>query len=335
MKNHTSCSFLKLIFLLAVVSSTESFAESWYLPACETCLVQVGNPSSQPLTVQVRTDDKLALSPFVVSIGAHQKTQLVLPEAWQKNPSLTWFEVLFPSGIAGQVWRNGHQVSSGRANLWQGAFLDPNASSPTLHIVNLSQAPQNEVWVENLKTGEPVAGPFSLPSQGQVQVSVPARLPIRVHGELALLAEWFNAGKWNWSELNPFAENLLQRGAVHVAFEMRAQNGMHSFVFQTSDPNLISQARQQLSGATRAQILWADVAWGSGEVNQDLASPWLTPWSWHVTLVNGFREFGAQSCNGDAASVEDHLLQWTSTHRTICFWGYQIHRELPIETTAG
>jgi len=66
-------------------------------------------------------------------------------------------------------------------------------------------------------------------------------------------------------------------------------------------------------------------------VNCDWLAPGSPPWSWHVTELIRFGDFGIEFYDGWPGYVESDVAGWiANTRGVIGFWGYTI--ELELET---
>lgn len=109
-----------------------------------------------------------------------------------------------------------------------------------------------------------------------------------------------------------------------------------SYVVPLEDPALIAQARDQIKNDT-AKITVADIepAPLNGD-NRDLLASDAAPWSWRVKAVYGFSDIGHQDCSGTPGFIEDFKESWMPDAREICFWTFNLKRELtPDEVSSG
>jgi len=130
--------------------------------------------------------------------------------------------------------------------------------------------------------------------------------------------------------LSPQTERNFSFAATEAHFILESGDHSQSFVVSLTDPDLIAQARAQISspGDFRARILIGQISGGSGGVNQNLRGSFNAPWSWHVAKVVKFAEMASQGCDGSPDFVEDFLQSWLDSKSNICFWSYRITREL-------
>ncbi|MFT3787718.1 MAG: hypothetical protein QM770_16370 [Tepidisphaeraceae bacterium] len=119
-----------------------------------------------------------------------------------------------------------------------------------------------------------------------------------------------------------------------------------SFVVGLTDADLIQHARDLIQlgpDSAGSPILFADIAEGADGINRDLLKPGAPQWSWHVTSVGGFSDFGIELLDGWPSFVESDVPGWIrNTNPTqapppapqtgqIGFWSYTVVKELPSD----
>ena len=129
-----------------------------------------------------------------------------------------------------------------------------------------------------------------------------------------------------------------------------------SFIIPLERDDLIAHARDLIARgpeAAGATIVDAEVVAGSDGINRDVLAPGEPLWSWHVTVVNGFGDFGIELVDGnptylehgdDGPGGEDGVAAWIRNTRrnpddeslpgNIGFWNYTVVAELPPQVPA-
>lgn len=133
-----------------------------------------------------------------------------------------------------------------------------------------------------------------------------------------------------------FAPMVLSPPSNQVYFLVsnKAPATIESFVVGISDPTLIAAARDQVAHPTESKILAGSISVGDGGFNRAFASPDKSPYTWSVSKVSSFGDFGSNDCDGDPDSVELMLNQRMQEGGRICFWQFHISRELSLEEVA-
>lgn len=128
----------------------------------------------------------------------------------------------------------------------------------------------------------------------------------------------------------PQQSSFVSNGS-NPLFEVSNATRSESFVIEISDPKLIASARAQIQdpAAFVPRLLVAQISEGSANLNRDLSSTFLAPWSWHIQRVIRFADFASIDCDGGPSLVEKTFPWWQeSKGGLICFWGYRVIREL-------
>jgi len=107
-----------------------------------------------------------------------------------------------------------------------------------------------------------------------------------------------------------------------------------SFVIALTNAQQIVHARDLIArgpATAGAPIVFANIAPGADGLNRDLRRTDARSWSWHVTQVQGFGDFGAELYDGWPSYVESNVAGWISnTGGKIGFWSYTVVAELPL-----
>ncbi len=99
--------------------------------------------------------------------------------------------------------------------------------------------------------------------------------------------------------------------------------GDQNYVLPIKDPVLADQARQLLRTGYQ-KIVSAAIRPSSSWTNRDFVGD-SAPWSWEVSELYGFNDFGSVTCDGSPLMLESLILIW---NKPICFWSYHLSREL-------
>ena len=120
-------------------------------------------------------------------------------------------------------------------------------------------------------------------------------------------------------------------------FEVRSQDNISdSFIAKITDPDLITQARLQISNPNLEKILFAKITKGHSGFNRNWTKTEKPFWSWSVSEVTSIADLASTSCNGLPQAVEDRVDYWVKDPGRICFWSYRIRKELkPSEVASG
>ena len=108
-----------------------------------------------------------------------------------------------------------------------------------------------------------------------------------------------------------------------------------SFVIPLTNALHIAHARDLIArGAETAgsAIVFADIVPGANNLNRDLRRADAGIWSWHVTHVTGFGDFGVELYDAWPTYVESNVEGWMqNTGGKIGFWRYTVVSELPLK----
>lgn len=102
-----------------------------------------------------------------------------------------------------------------------------------------------------------------------------------------------------------------------------------SFVVKIEDQKMADRARKLIQQGSY-QLLFGDIEYAPGSENRSLTEKNPVPFSWHVSKVGNFNDYGSINCDGSPESVEDQILGWLQKKR-ICFWNYHLHKELTAD----
>jgi hypothetical protein len=132
-------------------------------------------------------------------------------------------------------------------------------------------------------------------------------------------------------QFNAFSPRDVDENGVYFEVQNREKND-DSFVIHLTDPVMIEKARSVLANPKSEKIVVGEVKAGFGNHNINLNSRDRAPWSWHVSRVSSFSDFGSTACNGLPQIVEDRAESWVQDPGRICFWTYRLKREIsPVD----
>ncbi len=114
------------------------------------------------------------------------------------------------------------------------------------------------------------------------------------------------------------------------------QNNDDSFIVKISNAALIEKARNYILHPESEKIVFATIQRNHQNFNRNMNHPSKNHWSWSVTEVTSFGDFGSTACNGHPQELEDRVDKWVDGIGRICFWNYRLKRELkPEEVKMG
>ena len=324
----------RLIFLILGLQTVAPCcrAEVWFLPHLEAPQeLWISNPSSHDQWAWTAPphDDGNTNTEKSWSIPAGSKIQIPLKDL----PSDPWFQVMARTNLKMAIKQNDlwTSVPEGRSAIR--ALRNPHPAE-ALFVTNISPIRQDGMILFQSRKGEQLTQNLSLDGFSQTKISLPETeiSSIQVKGQWTLLAHtWSSSGL---QILIPEPEDVAKSNSVR--FLASDTNPNSSFVVEISDPDLISQARAQIvnPNSKSAKIMIAQIAPGSGNINQNLNSRLHGSWSWHVSKVTKFADLALQSCDGTPEFVEEYLSSWLAASPTICFWSFRITKELPYPPTS-
>lgn len=104
-----------------------------------------------------------------------------------------------------------------------------------------------------------------------------------------------------------------------------------SYILPLTNPTDIATADNIINGTAPAQIVVADIDYGSTKgqyKNMDLLKP-KRLWSWHISKFEGFASVTIKPLDGWPTYVEEHLNQWmNNTNGRIGFSSYTVTRRV-------
>lgn len=107
--------------------------------------------------------------------------------------------------------------------------------------------------------------------------------------------------------------------------------GGDSFVARISDPIMIARARELIQHPEYEKMLFAKIEKGHQGFNRNFNKSEKSFWSWSITEVTNFADYGSTACNGFPQLVEDTVDSWVQNPGRICFWEYRVQKELSIQ----
>jgi hypothetical protein len=112
-------------------------------------------------------------------------------------------------------------------------------------------------------------------------------------------------------------------------FLLTDYEGKKSFVVKIEDQKMADRARKLIAEG-KYQLLFGDIEYAPGTENRSLTEKNPVPFSWHVSKVVNFNDYGSIDCDGSPEAVEDQIFAWLQKKR-ICFWNYHLQKELSTD----
>lgn len=215
-----------------------------------------------------------------------------------------------------------------------------------------SALPDNKIWLQNLYTGvnrveiELLDGGFRTLTTLALDAAAGEGLTFALP----------NAVKWSYFRLRSSNKssvfNLTSGGAegpwlvapqespVDTAasyFLVTPYSGRgDSFIARIRDPQMADRARDLIRNPQKEQMLFATIEKNHQGYNRNWSKREKNFWSWSVTEVTNFADFGSTACNGTPQEVEDRVDFKVQNPGRICFWDYRVKKELtPAEVSSG
>lgn len=109
-----------------------------------------------------------------------------------------------------------------------------------------------------------------------------------------------------------------------------------TFIARIRNPQMAERARELIKNPQREKILFATIQKDHQGFNRNWSKTEKSFWSWSVTEVTNFDDFGSTACNGSPQEVEDRIDSKVINPGRICFWDYRVKKELtPTEVSSG
>lgn len=309
------------IFVWILINCTTSLA-LWessipLVDSKQKILVQNTSSESQSLWLVLPSTESESAYEISFEIPARQKLTIPL------NFAAPWIK------IWGQN-KNMHVYHSRKNSRWQALFKETSNQYRIVHSSNTAElwlsnlsAHSQKIEVKDFATNETYISEIidgfeskkaTLPNNfGMLKISGEYRIAVLYNNEIALPLK---------SEFKKTKSNL---------FLLANSANNQSFVAEIEDPLLAQQAREQIKNplAFLPRMLIARVSPGHNSTNTDHLSKLQAPWSWHVSRIHRFADFGSTECNSAPLILEHYLKSWMEyKNGLICFWDYKIVKEL-------
>lgn len=247
----------------------------------------------------------ISTEPYFRVEATHAKVQLY----WRQSKSESWSFQSWGSSNALKLSQPLIQMS-----LW---ISNPTGTSQNFQVVGLD----NQVVYKSgsLKSYETQNLTYR-GTAGSLKVIGDNRIAVLAHDDLLKRSV----------SLTPLLSDFTPATKTAL-FEVTNLDKSESFIIELSSAKLIQEARVQAAdpNAFVSRLLVAEVSEGHRGINQDLRSRLKAPWSWHVSQVYRFADFGSIDCDGSPSLIEKTFPWWKAAKGgLICFWGYKINREL-------
>lgn len=209
----------------------------------------------------------------------------------------------------------------------------------------------NKIFVRNLYPGINTVKVEILNSEMNVVETTELKLKI-AEVSIRKLTEIVNWTFLKVSSSQKFSSFLIGENSTKAPdrsfpFEVPAEQNAHyflvgprtgsgdNFVVNIKTPELVEKARQLIKNPTIEKIVLGRVQKNHSGFNRNFTSTNGSFWSWSVSDVTGFGDFGSTSCNGHPQMLEDRVDAWLDNPGQICFWSYRLKRELTNDEVAS
>lgn len=126
--------------------------------------------------------------------------------------------------------------------------------------------------------------------------------------------------------------NPLKRYFLIAPKNYTHRDFQESYIIGVQEEALIEKFREQIHNPTLEKIVFASASLTKQSYNRNLFSKKSTPYSWEISQVVNFGDFGPISCDGSPDfSFEERLLEKINQGLYICFWKYRAVKELTLE----
>ncbi|GIL18346.1 MAG: hypothetical protein BroJett040_20970 [Oligoflexia bacterium] len=324
--------------IISQLTSVQVQAQPWYLSMrndFESVIVENLSNESQYFWISGPVDpsssDAAQKEETTYSINAKEK--MIIPLNEKKNWS--WIQIKsyddLQFKVSVQTKTETIALQAGRSNtlnLKSSLF----SQDGVLQITNLSPIEQEAHLIQNSASQKKEVGLVKLSKFETKTIS----LSVDRVSSLAIEADYPVTGFWlQQKTIQPLSlekSHSKFSNSSQSQFLLSNRSKTQSFVFTTSDPELIKAAREQIRYPNKAlpRIFVATIQKGHSNQNKDKFAL-QSPWSWSVKEAIRFADFGHQACDGSPQLVEDFLLPWLEADQAICFWNYRVVEELQTQ----
>lgn len=243
-------------------------------------------------------------------------------------PDAKWLRIKIPLGFNHRLYLVSPNQGRIKLKPWIDSHLwdySPKFNLKTVQLVNHSHL-DNLVSIEYIDRQEQILlAPYE-------SVNLTSSKLRRISAQYR--TAWIDDSAWEFKvasssrSVQKFNE-IFNETSVKFLLTNSAKNS--SYIAEINDPELISAARKQIQYPNQAmnRVMIAEISYNDGQINKDYFHPSKSPWSWKISKVVAFSFFGQQSCDGNPQYLDEFFMLWFKQKRSICFWDYQITKELP------
>jgi len=306
----------------------------WYVPVFENSKLIVENKTDSNQDIWLTSP---LTSEKSITLGAYEKKELVAEDfearksAWfkiksfEKNLRIYSFDPVTLSSFDFDRFVSSNLKFEFQRNVSAHLF-NPNYKDITLEILCY-----NKFGAKKISTS------YKIPSQTNLDINFDSLIQnpseiksceIKSDYQLAVHFSQSKNKYTNYSYQKTNNKNPKESGSVY--FNVSDDSG-YDFIIKLTDKDLIANARNQIKNKNAAmpRLLVAKVDYGHGGFNFNLSDLYRNNWSWHVSQVYGFKDFGSTSCNGFPQYLQENLKSWIDYNNgLICFWTFQVNKEL-------
>jgi hypothetical protein len=325
MKAHRLLALLFVFFILPI----KAFALThWHLPMShEIKTLRIYNFESQAQSLWISRPINEITGPFEDYYEVPAFGQLELPLVDYRSSSFIHLKAKNQSRFQIQVFTSSQRAFVLPAG-WQTKWRVRGRPKGELLISNL--APFEQTVKVNLNGKQSL---FALKAFENKKLKMNSTSTYTVEGEARIAVLQISSNISQAAQPHSESSTLSPGPSKDRYFLMSNFEKTQSFVIGVSDPRLLSKINEQLAYPHRfmGRILIGQIDFGSGGINRDFFSQNASPWSWRVSKVLGFAELASQTCDGSPEFLEELLGPWRSNQLSICFWDYQVTRELSTQ----
>lgn len=213
---------------------------------------------------------------------------------------------------------------------------------------NKSDLSENKIWLQNLYSDKNQVSVEYIDARGKVtgtdrlnlnsleQKNYKTQLPDHQWHSLKISAEqrWnsfslIKTGARGPQSVQPQTSNVDTNAAYFLVGPREGEGD--SFIVRISNPDLIARARELVLHPEYEKIVFAQIVKGHQGFNRNWSKSEKSFWSWSVSEVTNFADFGSTVCNGMPQLVEDDVDLWVQNPGRICFWSYRIKKEISAQ----
>ncbi|HPI41788.1 MAG TPA: hypothetical protein PLJ21_13340 [Pseudobdellovibrionaceae bacterium] len=331
--------------------SLNSWAESYYLPTfCKASdlVLEVTNTSleSESLWIEIPIEDQVDETHFLISPKSIEKIrwseyydQVKSSRIKTRSTSLKIKALCKIKNEEIAIPLNTHAHSLVEYSLEK----IPVLSSIDLYVLNLYPGPQKIQITQISSSGE------ILDSQEDVlstyyetltfkikKIDKGSKLIIKSEARMNSLIIYSANQKPFWLKSQGQTTPRPEPSPLHRYFLMAPKNSIprdyqESYIIRVQDETLINKFREQIQNPALEKIIFASASLAKQSYNRNLFSKKSAPYSWEISQVVNFGDFGPISCDGSPDLFEERILEKINQGLYICFWKYRAVKELSLE----